>query len=510
MYGLIPLPVTIIPKAGHCALPAMPQIKTGPELAPEAAVLSGWLQKAFALQPGNTKGLAGTAVEPFLVLLLDRSLGGPEAYTLGVESAGIRLAGASPEGILRGAATLYQLALSHGRLLPCLEIHDEPRFEWRGFMLDTARNYFRVEFIEKLIDLAAMHKLNRFHWHLSDDQGWRLEIPQLPELTALGATRVDRRFNAVIRRGGSYSPDQIQRIIAYAAARHIKVIPEIDLPGHSTALLASHPELWCNGSHSGRVFEPADLYGVMDGILCAGREETYRFLDCVFDYIQSVFPSGYVHAGGDEVPKATWLNCDHCRQRMRDEGLRDESGALDPDRLQAYFMDRLAKGMKARGTRMVAWDEVVDGGCSKDVIIMAWRGYEHGFRAAKQGYDVVMCPETKACYLDHKQLDLEEEPGHLGVCTAKDSYSFDPAPDSLPRATRDHILGGQANLWTELLYFGRQAEYMLFPRLSALAEALWTPVDRKDFTNFTQRLELHGPRLDALDVQRYRGPLQAD
>lgn len=376
-------------------------------------------------------------------------------------------------------------------------------------MLDTARNFFRVEFIEKLIDLAAMHKLNKFHWHLSDDQAWRLDIPELPELANRGAWRVDRRFNAVIRRGGSYSTGDAQRIVAYAAARHVEVIPEIDLPGHSTALLASHPELWCNGDHSGRVFEPADLYGVLDGILCAGCDETYRFLDGVFDYLQRVFPSGYVHAGGDEVPKATWLNCDHCRQRMRQEGLRDDSGALDPERLQAWFMDRIAKGLASRGRHMVAWDEVVDGGCRKDAIVMAWRGYEKGFHAASLGYKVVMCPQTKACYLDHKQLDLEEEPGHLGVCTTKDSYGFDPAPECLPLATRVNIMGGQANLWSELLYFGRQAEFMLFPRLCAISEALWTPVELKDFDSFAKRLELHGSRLDALGVQRYRGPLGA-
>jgi hexosaminidase len=524
MYGLIPLPVQLEPGPGFCALPEKPVINAATALASEVEVLRLWLQTAFTVHKGNHEqeftavgmGSSGTASPgkpsrlhvPALELSLDAALGKPESYTLVVEPAGIRLAAADPAGILRGAATLYQLALSHGCLIPCLTIGDEPRFGWRGFMLDTARNFFKVEFIEKLIDLAAMHKLNRFHWHLSDDQAWRLEIPELPELTARGAWRVDRRFNAVIRRGGSYSPGDVKRVLAYAAARHIEVIPEIDLPGHSTALLASHPELWCNSGHSGRVFEPADLYGVLDGILCAGRGETHDFLDHVFDYIQQAFPSGFIHAGGDEVPKATWLNCDHCRQRMREEDLRDASGALDPDRLQAWFMDRIAQGLATRGRRMVAWDEVVDGGCTKDVIVMAWRSYEHGFRAAGLGYDVVMCPQTRSCYLDHKQFDLEEEPGHLGVCTARDSYDFNPAPESLPLASREHILGGQANLWSELLYFGRQAEYMLFPRLCAIAEALWTPAALKDFDGFSRRLDLHGPRLDALGIQRYRGPLK--
>ena len=506
MYGLIPLPIHLDARPGFCVLPMDPDILAPAVLASEAAVLAAWLQKAFAL---HKAGSGASPAKPGLVLSLDPTLGEAEAYLLVVEPSGIKLAAADAAGIVRGAATLYQLALSQGRSIPCLEIQDKPRFGWRGIMLDTARNFFKVDFIEKLIDLAAMHKLNRFHWHLSDDQAWRLEIPRLPELTARGAWRVDRRFNAVIRRGGSYSPEDVQRIVAYAAARHVEVVPEIDLPGHSTALLASHPELWCNASHSGRVFEPADLYGVLDGILCAGQEETYTFLDRVFDYMEEVFPSGYVHAGGDEVPKATWLNCDHCRQRMKEHGLRDDYGALDPERLQAYFMDRIALGVAKRGRRMLAWDEVVDGDCSKDVIVMAWRGYEHGFRAAGLGYQVVMCPQTKACYLDHKHVDLDEEPGQLGVCTVKDSYDFDPAPDGLPQDSRENILGGQANLWSELLYFGRQVEYMLFPRLCAIAEALWTPVEQKDFDGFSRRLEVHGQRLDSLDIQRYRGPLKS-
>ena len=285
------------------------------------------------------------------------------------------------------------------------------------------------------------------------------------------------------------------------------MIPEIDIPGHSTALLASHPELWCHGGHSDRLFAPEDRFGVFDGILCAGRDESFELLERVFEGMAGLFPSVFVHAGGDEVPKATWLSCDHCRARMAAEKLRDGEGALDPERLQAYFMGRVSASLFARGKRMIGWDEVVDGGCGKDVLVMAWRSHEHGYRAAKAGYDVVMCPQTKACYLDHKHLDEFEEPGQLGVCTVRDSYSFDPAPPELPEETRRRILGGQANLWGELMYFGRQAEYMLFPRLCALAEALWSPAARKDFGSFARRMELHGQRVDALGVNRYRGAL---
>lgn len=515
MYGLIPLPAELIERHGSLKLGSIAEAAAPAGLEAEAAVLNAWLARAKAAagvasaEGANRDGGADRsdgAIAP-LGLSLDAALGGPEAYRLSISSDGVSIAAASPAGLVRAGATLYQLALSHPDALPCVEIRDEPRFAWRGFMIDAARSFYRVEFLERLIDLAAMHKLNVFHWHLSDDQAWRLELPGLPELAAMGSRRLDRRFNAVRYRTGSYSPEDVRRIVAYAAARHIEVIPEIDVPGHSTALLASHPELWCHGDHSDRLFQPEDRFGVFDGILCAGNEETFGLLDRVLDGLAEFFPSGYVHAGGDEVPKGAWLSCDRCRARMAAEGLRDEAGALDPERLQAYFMDRVSRSIAARDRRMIGWDEVVDGSCGKDVLVMAWRSHEHGYRAARAGYDVVMCPQTKACYLDHKHLDEIEEPGQLGVCTVRDAYAFDPAPADLEPALRARIRGGQANLWGELMYFGRQAEYMLYPRLSAIAEALWSPADRKDFASFERRLEVHGGRLDLLGVNRYRGAL---
>jgi len=521
MHGLIPLPTQLTERSGHVVLPVKPSIAAPGELEAERGVLAVWLENALSGSPSSrgadkaqfnkapvNREPAVKAPGPVVRLELDSTLGKSEAYTLSIGPDAVLLRGSDAAGILRGAATLYQLALSEGRELPCLDIYDEPRFSWRGFMLDTARAFYRVGFLERLIDLAAIHKLNVFHWHLSDDQAWRLDIPGMPELAAYGSRRLDRRFNAIQYREGFYTPADVRRIVAYAAARHIEVVPEIDVPGHSSALLASHPELWCNAGHSDRRFEPEDRFGVFDGILCAGNNDSYNLLTKVFAYLAEVFPSGYVHAGGDEVPKATWLSCDHCRATMKEENLRDQGGAFDPERLQAFFMDRVAKSLAGLGRRMVGWDEVVDGACSKDVLVMAWRSQEHGYEAAAKGYDVVMCPQTKACYLDHKHLDQFEEPGQLGVCTVKDSYTFDPAPRTLPESSRAHIKGGQANLWGELMYFGRQAEYMLYPRLCAISEALWTPAANKDFVGFSKRLETHGRRLDTLGVNRYRGLLE--
>jgi len=459
--------------------------------------------------PSKAASSAEGSSLPFVRFSPDASLPGDEEYRLSVGPEGVEVTARHGSGAFRAATTLRQLLLSEGPSLPALRIEDGPRFPWRGFMLDTVRSFFPVEFLERMIDLAALHKLSVFHWHLTDDQAWRLDIPKRPEIGRFGSTRSDRRFNPPSRIDGLYSAADARRIVAFAAARHILVVPEIETPGHATALLASHPELSCRGAMpDGAPFVPESRYGVFEEILCAGNDSVFELLADVYDEVATIFPGPYVHAGGDEAPKARWDSCPRCKARMKALALRDEAGALDSERLQAWFMGRVAELLAERGKRLVGWDEILEGGPRKDAIVMSWRGIEGGIAAAKAGHEVVMSPQTHACYLDHRHGLDPDEPGRLGFCSVRDSYEFEPVPSALSEEEGKRIIGGQANLWTEIIQFGRQAEYMAFPRLCALSEVFWSMKDKRDFGDFSRRLTAHGERLDALGVNRYRGALE--
>lgn len=476
-----------------------------------------WFTEALGLRgrPGKfsaaPRGIGGASAAgaPALSLILDASLP-PEDYVLEIGPRGAAARSSSRAGAIHAASTVRQLLLSEGPVLPGLRVEDGPRFSWRGAMLDCSRNFFRPEFIERFIDLMALHKLNRFHWHLTDDQAWRLQLRSHPELAELGSRRQDRRYGVERIKGGSYSREDVGRIVAYAEARGIVVVPEIETPGHAVALLASHPELSCLAAEGAdRAFSPEDRYGIFEDILCAGNDRTFALLGDVYDEVAELFPGPWVHAGGDEVPKTRWAACPRCLARMEAEGLKSDGGP-DPELLQLWFMNRVAEMLARRGKRMIGWDEILgEGGGTglrKDAIVMSWRGPEGGQRAARAGFDAVMSPQTKACYLDHKHQDSPEEPGNLGVCTVEDSYSFEPVAPGLSEAEGARILGGQANIWTEFMYFGRNVEYMAFPRLCALSEVFWSPRDKRDFDSFSARMEAHGRRLDLLGVARYRGP----
>jgi hexosaminidase len=513
MIAIVPVPRSCEELPGTCDLRGGGHVRAEMELSRAACLAASWLEEALGPVSGARFGCescgAGIASRPPLVRFAFEAAAGPEGYVLEVLPEGVLIRAGDYAGAVHGAATLRQLALSGGPAIPCCRIEDSPRFAWRGAMLDTARNYFGIGFIERFIDLMALHKLSRFHWHLTDDQAWRLELDSFPELARRGSQRLDRRLNLPQRRGGSYSRDEVKRVVAFAAERGIVVVPEIETPGHAVALLASFPELSCAGAApGGKAFEPEDRYGIFDDVLCPGNEEVFAFLEKVFDEVAELFPGPWVHAGGDEVPKGRWLSCPRCRARMKAEGLRDEGGALDPERLEAWFMNRVAAILAKRGKRMIGWDEILEGeNLRKDAIVMSWRGAFGGIKAANEGRDAIMCPSTKACYLDHRHRDDPEEPGRLGVCTVKESYAFDPLPPGIEAGAAGRILGGQANIWTEIMYFGRQVEYMAFPRLCAIAEALWSPKEKRDFDDFSRRLEIHGGRLDRLGVNRYRGPL---
>jgi hexosaminidase len=521
MVALIPEPRSINEGEGSLDLRGGGTVRAEGALASAGALAAAWMNEALALKGSaarfEAEGAACASASgqgPSVGFVLDPAL--PlEDYRLAVSPKGLAIAAGAHEGAVRAASTLWQLLLSEGPVLPALRIVDCPRFSWRGAMLDCSRNFFRVEFIERFLDLMALHKLNRFHWHLTDDQAWRLEIASHPELAALGSTRQDRRYGMEKPKAGAYSREDVRRVVAYAGARGIVIVPEIETPGHALALLASHPELSCAGkAQDGGPFLPEDRYGVFDDVLCAGNGKVFELLGDVFDEVASLFPGPWVHSGGDEVPKGRWLACPLCRARMEaeglfsDEGLRATDGGLDPELLQGWFMNRVADMLAARGKRMVGWDEILDGNVRKDAIIMSWRGSEGGLRAARLGYDAVMSPQTKACYLDHKHIDSPEEPGNLGVCTVEDSYRFEPVPRELSGAEGARILGAQANLWSEFMYFGKNVEYMAFPRLCALSEAFWSPKEKRDFASFEARMGVHGPRLDLLGVGRYRGPFR--
>ena len=489
--GLVPRPRSFEYLSGSFKPRSGASVSADPAFAAEAAWARAALGTAFTARFAEAAPGDGS-VDVARVAGL-----GDEGYRLVVEPTGVKAEASAPAGAFYALQTLRALALMHGDRAPACRIEDGPRFPWRGFMLDTVRNYFEPSFVKRLIDLAALHKLNRFHWHLTDDQGWRMPVRSHPELADTAARRLDRRYLPHVERTLVYGEAVIADVLAYAAERHVLVIPEIEMPGHVTALFSAHPEFSCAGG----AFEPEDRFGIFSDIICAGSDDAFRFIGDVFDETARLFPGPYIHFGGDEVPTERWAACPRCLARVEAAGLKDAEA------LRGWFTRKVAAMLAERGKRAIGWDEVVEGAVPRDVLVMAWRSAERGVEAARAGHDVVMCPSTKACYLDHKHLDSADEPGHIGVSTVRDSYSFEPLAgfdaDSAPR-----VLGVQGNIWTEIMYFGRQVEYMAFPRLSALSETGWTPKDGKSFKGFSERLPFWGRALDRLDVARYRGPLE--
>jgi hexosaminidase len=426
-----------------------------------------------------------------------------EAYRLQIRPEGINLNGASERGIYHGLQTLRQWVLSayrdHGLSLPCVDIEDYPRFPWRGFMLDTSRYFYTVPFIKKLIDALSMHHINVFHWHLTDDQGWRLPVDAYPLLTEIGSKRQEHRFNGRYT-GGFYTEGDIREIVAYAASRQVEVVPEVDLPGHASAILAAYPGLGCTGGP----YRVEDRFGIFEDVLCAGNDDIFELGSAIFDTLVRLFPSPYVHIGGDEVRFNRWEACPKCQSRVQEIGLRS------PRELQSWITMRLVRMLTDRGKIAIGWDEVLEDTeqfrLPKELVVMSWRGTEGGIRASNQGHRVIMSPNTEGCYLDHRHTEDPEEPGQLGTSSVYDAYSLNPV-QGISSEKAAAIMGGQGNLWSELIYAGKFAEYMIFPRICALAEALWTPLALKDFEDFSRRLQVHQKRLDMLGLVQYRGSL---
>jgi hexosaminidase len=434
---------------------------------------------------------------------------GDEGYLLEAGTDGVLMRAATPAGLFYAVQTLRQLlppgierpapeAGAGPWTVPAVSIEDKPRFGWRGGMLDCSRHFFPKDFVERWIDILARHKLNVFHWHLTDDQGWRIEIKKYPRLTEVGAWRVDREdkhWNArdpqkpgeAATYGGFYTQEDIREIVAYAASRYITIVPEIEMPGHAKAALTGYPGLSCTG---GPFTVPPGGYWPITDVFCPGNDGTFTFLENVLAEVVALFPGPFVHIGGDEVDKAEWTRCPKCLARMKTEGLKDEQ------ELQSYFTRRIEEVLNAKGKRLIGWDEILEGGIAPRATVMSWRGIEGGIAAARSGHDVVMSP-TSHCYIDYYQgRPAVEPPGIGGYLPLSKVYSFEPVPDVLTEAEAGHVLGGQVNLWTEYVPNGRHAEYMALPRLAALAEAVWSPKERRDWADFAARIGALLPRYE--------------
>ncbi len=458
-----------------------------------------------------------------LSLIKSDTIIGEEGYYLNITPEKVTLEAVNPAGIFYGIQTLLQLfpesfhitdtkEKSTSLILPCVSIIDYPRFQYRGMHLDVSRHFFPVEFIKKYIDLIAMYKMNRFHWHLTDDNGWRIEIKQYPELQEISAWRVERenmRWRDVTppepgekaTYGGYYSQEEVKEVIDYANSKYVTIIPEIEMPGHSSEVLAAYPELSCTGGPF--YVQPGSYWPNID-IFCAGKEETFEFLENVLDEVVKLFPSEYIHIGGDEADKTNWRKCPDCQKRIIDEKLNDE------DELQSYFIKRMEKYINSKGKQIIGWDEILEGGLAPGATVMSWRGMEGGIAAAKQGHDVIMTP-TSHCYFDYYQADPEFQPVAIGgFTTLKKVYSFEPVPPELTSDEAGHILGTQGNIWTEYIKTPEHAEYMSVPRMCALAEVAWTPTEKKSWDDFLRRINEHYKLFEKNNVNYCDGSYKID
>lgn len=457
----------------------------------------------------------------FIALNIDAdtsSYGNKEGYSLSVSKERIALQAPTPNGLFYGVQTLFQLLSPQIYQtdytlvpqntkwdIPAVEIRDYPRFKYRGMHLDVARHFFPVKFVKRYIDLMAMHKMNRFHWHLTDDQGWRIQIKQYPKLTGIGAWRdstlVGHYGSGIYhhqRYGGYYTQDEIREIVQYAKKRYITIVPEIEMPGHASAAIASYPVLGCSNVKHHQV-QPT--WGVFKDIYCPS-EQTFSFLENVLTEVMNLFPGKYIHIGGDEAPKDAWKNSALAQQVIEREKLKDEQ------ELQSYFIRRIEKFLNAHGREIIGWDEILEGGLAPNATVMSWRGTEGGIEAARQHHNVIMTPGGY-CYLDHYQANPETEPLAIGGFTSlKKVYSYEPVPDQLNEEQSKYILGAQGNVWTEYIDSGDKVEYMAYPRAAALSEVDWSPKAKRNWTGFWRRLQTEFKRYDILGVnaaEHYRG-----
>lgn len=495
--AIIPKPLEINLKQNHFLFDSNTSLKFDKSFEDVAFYFKSIVKNELGIELKN-KNLA-----PFISFKTDSLIQNDEAYELIIEPTKISILAKTERGIFYGIQSLLQLVpndLAKGDhfFLPCLEIKDQPKFPYRGMHLDVGRHLYSVAFIKKYIDLMSRLKLNTFHWHLTEDQGWRIEIKKYPKLQEISAFRKETlqgHYNEQPHQfdgktyGGYYTQEEIKDIVKYAKQRQITIIPEIEMPGHSQAAIAAYPDLGCTG----KPVEVATKWGVFDEVYCT-KESTFKFLEDVIDEVIQLFPGKYIHIGGDEAPKTKWKNCNHCQKLIKKENLKDEHG------LQSYFISRMETYINSKGKQIIGWDEILEGGLAPNATVMSWRGTKGAVEAAKQKHNVILTP-TSHCYFDYYQSDNENEPIAIGgFLPLEKVYEFNPIPKELTKEESKYVLGAQGNVWTEYMPTSKQVEYMAFPRMIALSEVIWSNHKNKDYTNFINRLEHFNKKLDQLNV----------
>jgi len=467
------------------------------ELDLVADYLIGYLGEVY--QFNIKKANKNAENEPVILLQIINEFENEEAYSLTIDESGITIKGKTARAVFYGVQSLIQVLPAGKQMvkvfkIPYITINDYPQFKWRGMHLDVCRHFFPVEFVKKTIDVLVTLKMNTFHWHLTEDQGWRIEIKKYPKLTEIGSWRKETVVGHMVehplkfdgkKHGGFYTQDQIKEVVAYAKSRFITVIPEIELPGHAVAALAAYPEYSCTGGP----FELFTEWGVSKEVFCAGKDETFEFLENILSEVIELFPGEYFHIGGDECPKTRWEECDNCQARIKNEGLKDEH------ELQSYFIKRIEKFLNSKGKKLIGWDEILEGGLPERAAVMSWRGESGGIEAANTGHYVVMSPNATN-YFDHYQGKYNEPLAIGGLTDMREVYDYQPIPEGLDEDKKDFILGSQANLWSEYIPDEAHMEYMIFPRICAMAENLWTKEKNQNWDGFLQRMDTEYQRLD--------------
>lgn len=504
--NIIPTPASLVQNEGNFKLNKSTKMYAS---TPEAKTIAEFFAAKMNTATGYQITVADKEISDGISLMIDSTLDvNDEGYSLDVTENGVNIKAKTPQGLFYGMQSFMQLLPAEiespvamndiAWIAPAVSIKDEPRFGYRGIMLDPCRHFIPVENVKKQLDVMSLFKINRMHWHLTDDQGWRIEIKKYPKLTEIGAKRIEGEGTEY---GGFYTQDEIKDIVKYAADRFITIIPEIELPGHEMAAISAYPELSCKGEPG----TPRIIWGVEDIVMCAGKEEPYQFLEDVIAEVVPLFPGEYFHVGGDECPKTSWKNCPTCQARIRKEGLKGDKEHSAEEKLQSYFVQRMEKIVNKYGKKMIGWDEILEGGLAPSATVMSWRGEEGGIAAASMDHDVIMTPGGQGMYFDQYEGDSKIEPVTIGgLASLEKVYNYNPVPDTLTTIGKGHFIKGvQCNNWSEYMYNTDLMEYRMYPRVLALSEIAWSPLDKKDYKDFERRVDNGQVRLDGHGINYF-------